>query len=97
MKCAVCKNKIDVDEAYVKVSDWGFDFFGMKPTTVAHKGCLELKHIFSQDEVHVIWAAMLAMTHDIHAAQDQLTEEQWKIAEKVYHRFLGAVDARDKS
>jgi hypothetical protein len=35
------------------------------------------------DELLACWAAMVAFVEDVHAPQDQLSEAQWKAAERV--------------
>lgn len=35
------------------------------------------------DELTACWAALVAFVQDIHAPQDQLTEAQWKAAERL--------------
>ena len=42
---------------------------------------------FTNDEIRVLWAAMLAMRHDIHSAQDQLNDEQWDVAYRIYEEL----------
>lgn len=39
------------------------------------------------DEVEVLWAALIAMVDDVHAPQDQLTDEHWIVAERLRHRL----------
>lgn len=38
---------------------------------------------WDDDEVSIVLAAMIAMTRDIHALQDNLTPEQWERAEAM--------------
>lgn len=35
------------------------------------------------DKLYVLWAAMIAMVRDIHAPMDQLSEENWELAEQL--------------
>ncbi len=39
---------------------------------------------FADDDLEVLFAAMLSMVEDNHSAQDQLSPEQWERAERVY-------------
>ena len=40
----------------------------------------------------VLWAAMLAMVHDIHTAQDNLTADEWSEAEGLYDLLADLMD-----
>lgn len=46
------------------------------------------------EEVPLVFAALLAMTQDIHAGQDQLSEEEWDKAEELFTRFEVEMNAR---
>jgi hypothetical protein len=46
-------------------------------------------------EQYVVFAALAAMVADVHAVQDQMTDEQWTLAEEVYKRLTKIVDKRD--
>lgn len=34
--------------------------------------------------VRVLWAALCAMTLDVHAPQDQLSSDEWMLAERLF-------------
>lgn len=51
----------------------------------------------SPEEQYVIFAALCVMIDDVHAVQDQMTEEQWALAESFYRRLTKLVDARDRA
>lgn len=40
--------------------------------------------VIGEVECKVLWAAMCAMVKDIHCPQDQLTEGEWLVAEKIF-------------
>jgi hypothetical protein len=45
-------------------------------------------------EQYVVFAALAAMVADVHTVQDQLNDEQWSLAKKVYKRLTKVVDKR---
>ena len=46
------------------------------------------------DTLRVLWAAMCAMTQDVHAPQDHLTDEQWQAAHEIYDKLNAEADKR---
>ncbi len=44
------------------------------------------------EEQYVVFAAMCVMISDIHTVQDQMSDEQWTLAEDLYKRLTKAVD-----
>lgn len=48
----------------------------------------------SDETLRVLWAAMCAMTQDVHAPQDTLTEEQWDAAHEIYAKLNAEADKR---
>lgn len=44
------------------------------------------------EEVKVVWAALMAMTLDIHTPQDNLSEAEWAIAERLTSEFTSMMD-----
>lgn len=50
-----------------------------KPT-----GASSFADVLGPVECKVIWAALCSMVKDIHAPQDQLTEGEWFVAEKLF-------------
>ena len=44
------------------------------------------------EEQYVVFAAMCVMISDIHTVQDQMSDEQWTLAEDLYKRLAKAVD-----
>lgn len=49
------------------------------------------------EEEYVVFAALCTMLKDVHSVQDQMTEEQWRIAESVYERLDKCVTARESA
>jgi len=50
--------------------------------------------VLTQEELYVAFAAMTAMVHDVHAVQDQLTEEQWQRADDLVTRMETEVNRK---
>jgi hypothetical protein len=46
----------------------------------------------SPEEQYVVFAALCAMVEDIHTVQDQMTEEQWALAQKLLARLTKNVE-----
>lgn len=42
---------------------------------------------FTDEEIYLLWAAMAAMSEDVHTPQDNLTVEQWATAELLFRRL----------
>jgi hypothetical protein len=42
--------------------------------------------------VKVLWAAMCSMTQDVHSPQDQLSADEWAIADEVFRQLDEAVN-----
>lgn len=43
-------------------------------------------------QLHAVWAAMISMVEDVHAPQDQMTEEQWMAAEAICKDLTAEMD-----
>jgi hypothetical protein len=43
--------------------------------------------------VRVLWAAMCSMTQDVHCAQDNLSEDEWRLADRLFARLDAMVNA----
>lgn len=50
----------------------------------------------SDQDIPVIWATLLAMVSDNHAAQDNPTADQWALAEGLLQRFTEAVEDQER-
>ena len=50
--------------------------------------------VLTPEEEFIVWAALLASVHDVHAAQSNLTEAQCGLEEDLYNRLLARVEAR---
>ncbi len=37
----------------------------------------------------VLWAAMCAMTQDVHSPQDNLSPEEWAVADRIFAKLNG--------
>ena len=48
----------------------------------------------NHDDLTVLWAAMAAMVVDVHAPQDNLTEDKWAAAETLWKRLDAEVNRR---
>lgn len=48
----------------------------------------------NEEEIRIVFAAMLAMVHNIHDAQEDLTDWQWELAEGLYDMLLDYVEGR---
>jgi len=46
----------------------------------------------NKDERHVVWAALCSMVQENHSPQDNLTEEQWVLAEGLYNLLTAELD-----
>jgi hypothetical protein len=46
----------------------------------------------SKRDVAIVWAALQAMVNDIHAPQDEMSEEQWARAEELLEELDSKVD-----
>ena len=57
---------------------------------------VNLKQLCYED-IYILWAGLLAMVHDIHAAQDNLTPEQWDRAEILFRELDKLVNEMPKS
>jgi hypothetical protein len=47
-----------------------------------------------ETDIPIIFAALAAMTEDVHAPQDLLTEEQWERANELFVKFHDAEQIR---
>lgn len=41
----------------------------------------------NKEELKIIWAALCGMVWDIHQPMDQLTKEEWELAEKMMKKY----------
>lgn len=57
----------------------------------------EVEVTLKGEQVYVVFAALIAMVRDVHSVQDNLTEEQWKVAEGLDHRFEELANTHRKS
>lgn len=48
---------------------------------------MSTKITLSQDEEVAVFAALCAMVEDVHAPQDQMSDDQWKSARDLFHRI----------
>jgi hypothetical protein len=44
----------------------------------------------------ILWAAMAGMVLDIHTAMDQLTAEEWELAEQIFNELDQEVNELDQ-
>lgn len=47
----------------------------------------------SADEVHGVWAALVACCMDVHAPQDMMTAAQWDATERILELVTARVEA----
>lgn len=43
----------------------------------------------------VLWAAMCSMTQDVHCPQDNLSSEEWDLADRIFAQLDGVQNGRD--
>lgn len=55
---------------------------------------MSFEKTLSDNDLHAIWAAMCAMTQDIHAPQDTLTDETVDAADALWTRLDAEINAR---
>lgn len=53
--------------------------------------------ILGPDEIAPVWAAMIAMVEEIHAAHDNLSSDEWVTAERICADLTKIMDARSLS
>lgn len=46
------------------------------------------------EELRIVWAAMVAMTIDNHSPQDSLTEQEWRQAENMTAELNSMMDKK---
>lgn len=58
---------------------------------------MNFEKTLSDNDLHAIWAAMCAMTQDIHAPQDTMTDEQTAAADVLWTRLDAEINARHEA
>lgn len=52
----------------------------------------EAELTLTKDELVAVWAALVALVEDIHAPQDQLSEQEWSSAEDLLARVTSMLE-----